>query len=80
MYEIYDILTIEDKEYMIISNITINKIEYYYLNEIDSEEQLVNNFKIVELYEKELYEVDDEEIKEIFLEKLSLEYDEEEAK
>lgn len=45
--EKYDILTIKDKKYVIISKILFNNTFYYMLSEIDDEENIkVNNIKI----------------------------------
>lgn len=45
--EKYDILTVKDKKYVIISKILFNNSFYYMLSEIDDEENIkVNNIKI----------------------------------
>lgn len=46
-YELYDILTIEDKEFIISSFIEYNHNQYFLLNEIDENENPLENVKIV---------------------------------
>ena len=45
--ELYDILTIEDKEFIISSFIEYNHNQYFLLNEIDENENPLENVKIV---------------------------------
>jgi len=46
-FELYDILTLEDGEFVISSIIVEGKNEYFLLNEIDEEENVKDNVKIM---------------------------------
>lgn len=48
MIELYDILTLENnKQYTVIKKLSYNNEEYYFLNEVDEDEELLDEQMIV---------------------------------
>ncbi len=76
MIELYDILTLENnKKYTVVKNLPYNDKEYYFLIEVDDEEEILDEQMIVKKVEIDgeigVAPIEDEkefkEIKEIFI-------------